>query len=67
MGFRRFLYFCSETRFKRIGCEKAGLHQIERVEIRSDRSSRLQMFFKTGNLKNFTIFTRNVLESLFLI
>ena len=41
---------------------------IDRVEITSDRSSRLQIFFKTGDLKNSAIFTRKHLcLSLFVI
>ena len=36
------------------------------VEIRSDRGSHLQMFFKAGDLKNSAIFTRTpMFESLF--
>ena len=37
--------------FKRIGCAKARLLKIDRVDILSDRSIRSYMFFKTGILK----------------
>ena len=58
MFLRLFLYFCSETRIKK----KAG------CAIASDRSSCLQMFFKTDDLKKLAVFTRKHLcLSLFLI
>ena len=40
---------------------------IDRFEITADRSSRLKTFFKEGNLKYSSIFTRKhlLLESLF--
>ena len=45
---RLFLYFRSETRILKDECAYRLLY-IDRVEITSDRSSRSQMFFKTGD------------------
>ena len=53
--------------FKRIGCAISRLLSIDHVEITSDRNSRSQMFFKTGDLKNSAMFARKHLcWSLFL-
>ena len=41
-----------------MGCAKARLLWIGHFEIISDKKSGLQMFFKTGDLKNSAIFTR---------
>ena len=65
---RLFLYFRSEIRMLNFCCAEARLRYIDCVEITSDRSSCLQMFFITGNLKNSAIFKRKHLcLGLFLI
>ena len=53
-----FIFSLWNKNFKIIGCTKAKLLQMDCVEIRSDRGSHLQMFFKAGDLKNSAIFTR---------
>ena len=63
-----FIFLCQNKNFKRIGCVKARLLWIDHVKITSDRSNCLQMFFKTGDLKNSAIFTtKHLCWSLFLI
>ena len=47
-----FIFSLRNKNFKRIGCAKARLLSIDRVEITSDRGSRSQMFFKTRALKS---------------
>ena len=53
--------FCSETRIlKEYVVQNPDCFRliVSKQHDLSDRSSRSQMFFKTGGLKNFTIFTR---------
>ena len=53
-----FIFWFWNKNFTRIGCAKARLLQIDRIKLTSHRSSCSQMFFKTGNLENFAIFTK---------
>ena len=57
-NFEIIFIFRSEPRISK-GVQMASC-VIYRVRITSARSSCSQMFFKTGNLKNCTIFTRRV-------
>ena len=62
-----FIFSFWNKNFKRIGCAKTKLVSIDRVEITYDRSSHLQMFFKTGDLKILAIFKiKHLCWSLFL-
>ena len=60
-----FVFSFRHKNFKKMGSAKARLLQIDRVEITSDRSSRMQMSFKTGDLFRNIHKKALVLQSLF--